>query len=75
MPHLHYARHLLHFTLSWKERVAGVELSEDAAQTPHVDGHAVRVAQYDLRRAIEATLDVGVHYKKEKWREDVFRYL
>lgn len=61
MSHLHYAGDLLHFALSWKERIACVEFSKDATQTPHVDGHAVGVTQDNLRRAVEATLDVGVH--------------
>ena len=59
--YLHYAGYLLHFTLSWKDRIARVEFSEDATQTPHVNGHAVGVTQDDLWRAVEAALDVGVH--------------
>lgn len=59
--YLHDAGYLLHLALPWEERVAGVELGQDAAQTPHVDGHAVRVTQDDLWGAVEATLDVGVH--------------
>lgn len=59
--YLHYASYLLHFTLSWKDRITCVEFSKDAAQTPHVNGHAVGVTQNDLWRAVEATLDVGVH--------------
>lgn len=61
MSYLHYASDLLHFALSWEERIARVEFSKDAAQTPHVNGHAVGVTQDDLWRAVEATLDVGVH--------------
>lgn len=60
MSYLHYASYLLHLALSREERVAGVEFTEDATQTPHVDGHAVGVTQDDLWRAVEATLDVGV---------------
>lgn len=59
--YLHDAGYLLHLTLSWEERVAGVELGEDAAQTPHVYSHTVRVTQDDLWRAVEAALDVGVY--------------
>lgn len=59
--YLHDAGDLLHLTLAREERVAGVELGEDATQAPHVDGHAVRVTQDDLWGAVEATLDVGVH--------------
>lgn len=61
LTYLQYASYLLNFTLSWKERIACVELSKDAAQTPHVNSHAVGVTQDDLWRTIEAALDVGVH--------------
>lgn len=64
--HLHYASYLLHFTLSREEGIACVEFSKDAAQTPHVNGHAVGVTQDDLRRAIETTLDVGVNCGKDR---------
>lgn len=64
MSYLHYASNLLHFTLSWEERIACVELGKDAAQTPHVNGHAVGVAQDHLWGAVEAALDVGVHWRK-----------
>lgn len=64
--HLHDAGYLLHFTLSWEEGIACVEFGKDAAQAPHVNGHAVRVTQDDLWRAVEATLDVGVNWR---WRE------
>lgn len=59
--YLHYASYLLHFTLSWEERIACVQFSKDATKTPHVNGHAVGMTEDDLWRAIEATLDVGVH--------------
>lgn len=60
--HLHYASYLLDFTLSWEEGISCVEFSKDAAQTPHIYGHAVGVTQDDFRRAIETTLDVGVNW-------------
>lgn len=91
MSYLHYASYLLHLALSWEERVACVELGQDAAQTPHVDGHAVWVTQDHLRRPVEATLDVGVHWQKGKsdniwdlqtfqtwtflWKENIFPLL
>lgn len=72
--HLHDAGYLLHLTLSWEERVAGVELGKDAAQTPHVDGHTVRVTQDDLWGAVEATLDVGVHcWEKKEAEQESYR--
>ena len=61
MLYLHDASYLLCLALSWEQRIACVELSKDATQTPHVDGHAVGVPQDDLWRAVEATLDVGVN--------------
>lgn len=61
MSYLHNAGDLLHFALPWEDRIACVEFSKDATQTPHVDGHAVRVTQDDLWGAVEATLNVGVH--------------
>lgn len=89
--YLHYASYLLHLALSWEERVACVELGQYAAQTPHVDGHAVWVTQDHLRRPVEATLDVGVHWQKGKrdnvwdlqtfqnwtflWKENIFPLL
>ena len=60
--YLHDAGNLFHLTFSWEKGVARVELSHDAAQTPHIDGHTVRMAQDHLRRTVETTLDVGVHY-------------
>lgn len=58
---LHDAGYLLHLTLSWEERIARVEFSQNAAQTPHINGHAVVVTQDNFWRAVEAALDVGVH--------------
>ena len=45
---------------SMMEGVAGQELGQDAAQAPHVDGHAVPGTQDDLRGPVEPWLDVGV---------------
>lgn len=61
VSYLHDAGYLLHLALSWEDRIACVEFGKDATQTPHVNGHAVGVTQDDLWRAVEATLDVGVH--------------
>lgn len=38
-----------------------MELSQDAAKAPHVDGHAVGMAQEHLWGTVEAALDVGVN--------------
>lgn len=53
---------MLLFVLSREERISGVELGKDASQGPHVDGHVVRHAQNDLGGAVEAGLDIGVHF-------------
>ena len=47
-----------------EERVARVELGQDAAEAPHVYGHGVGQAQDHLGRPVEARLDVRIH-----WRE------
>ena len=54
------AGELVGLVLARKERIAGEQLGYDAAETPHVDGHAVLGAEYDLGRSIEARLYVGV---------------
>ena len=41
-----------------------VELGEDTAKAPHVDGHGVLQAEDHLRRPVEARLDVRVHCRK-----------
>ena len=58
---LHDAGQLLLLVLAGEDGVARQELGEDAAQRPHVDGQAVRHAEDDFGRAVEARLDVRVH--------------
>lgn len=58
---LHDAGQLLLLVLSRKEGISRVELSKDASQGPHVNGHVVRHAQNDLGGAVETGLNVGVH--------------
>lgn len=65
VSHLHDTGDLLHFTLSWEEGIASVQLCQNAAQAPHVYGHAVRVAQNHLWWAVEAALNVSVHCRWE----------
>lgn len=60
MFYLHYACYLLHFTLPWEQRIACVEFSQNAAQTPHVNCHVVGLTQDDLWGAVEAALNVCV---------------
>ena len=38
---LHDARELLHFVLAREQGIAGVELGQDAAEGPHVDGRVI----------------------------------
>lgn len=61
---LHDAGDLLDLALPREKRVSRVKLGQDAAQAPHVYGHAVRVAQDHLRRAVETALDVRVHCRR-----------
>lgn len=65
-PHLHDAGQLLHFILPGEQRVARVQLSHDASQAPHVNGHVVGMAQNHLWRSVEPALDVRVHYEQKK---------
>ena len=57
---LHHESELISFILAGEEWVSGEEFREDAAEAPHVNGHPVLGAQNDLRRPVEAGLDVGV---------------
>lgn len=46
--HLHDARQLLLLVLAREQRVARVQLGNDAAETPNVDGRVVVHAEDDL---------------------------
>lgn len=59
---LHDQPQLVRLTLSWKQRIAGVELSQNAAERPHVDGLFEFESENDLRRPIESALDISVHH-------------
>ena len=48
------------FIFTREQRLPNVELVEDTAERPHVDGGWVRNTEHDLRCSIKATLDVGV---------------
>ena len=56
----HDARQLLRLVLAGKQGIPGVELGEDAPETPHVDGLVVGGPEDHLRGAIKSRLDVGV---------------
>lgn len=56
----HDALDLLLLVLSRKNREAHIQLVQNAAERPHVDGRRVPDAHHDLRRSVEATLDVRV---------------
>ena len=51
---------MLLLVLTGEERVANVELVEDAAERPHVNGGVVGDAKDNLWGSVEPTLDVGV---------------
>ena len=57
----HNTSQLLLFILSWEDRIASPQLREDTAETPHVNPQTITTAQYYLRAAVEAGLDVRVH--------------
>ena len=56
-----HAGQLIRFVLAGQERVAEVQLGQDAAQRPHVDRQSVAQAQDHFGRPVEARLDVRVH--------------
>ena len=60
-PELHDAGQLVALVLARQQGKARHQLGQDAAQAPHVDGHAVARAQDHFRRTVEARLDVRVH--------------
>ena len=47
--------------LSWEERDSSVQLSQDAAERPHVYSRGIRNAQNDLWSPVEPGLDVSVN--------------
>ena len=51
---------LLGFVAPIKERLASVQLDENAAEAPHIDGLGVGQLHHHLRRSIEAALDVRI---------------
>lgn len=58
---LHDELKLLLLVVSREQRLASVELGEDAAERPHVDLLGVSDPEDDLRGAVIARLHVGVH--------------
>ena len=58
--HLHEPRHLVVLTVSREDGVANIELCHDASKRPHVYGAVIGNAQHNLRRSVEARLNVGV---------------
>ena len=61
---LNHTHQKVNFVVSRKEGMPGVELCQDATQTPHVNVCCVWQAHDDLWGAIEATLDVCVNWTK-----------
>ena len=58
--HTHYQLHLFFLVFTWEQRIAHVELVQDAAEGPHVDGRVVGDAHDDLGGTVEPRLDIGV---------------
>lgn len=59
---LHNARELFLLVLAREDREASVQLSKNAAKTPHVDSHVVIHAKNHFGRTIKAALDVRVDF-------------
>ena len=57
----HYASQLLLLVLARKDGIACEKFGKDTAQRPHVYWHTICHAQNDLRRPVEARLDVSVN--------------
>lgn len=58
---LHHECHVVLFILSWEQWIANVQLVEDAAKTPHVNGSAIGDAEDNLWRSIESRLDIRIN--------------
>ena len=58
--HLHDALNLLFLIFSCKNWESNIELVENAAERPHVDGGRVPDPHHDLWRSVKSTLDVSV---------------
>lgn len=63
--YLHDEGHLVLLILSRKDGPASVQLSNDAAEAPHVDSHAIAVTEDDLRSAVIASLNVIKLYRQK----------
>jgi len=57
----HDTSKLLLFVLPRKYRISGIQLCQDAPQTPHVDWHSIRRTENDLRGSIKSRLDVSIY--------------
>ena len=58
---LHNTGQLFHLVLPGEQGVPRVQLRQDTAKAPHVDGHGVGQTQDHLWGAVKPTLDVRVH--------------
>ena len=59
--HFHHQGHVILFILSREKRVTNVQLVEDAAKAPHVNGMVVGDAKYNLWSPIESRLNIGIN--------------
>ena len=53
---------MVFFVFTREKRIADVQLVEDAAKAPHVDGLRVLDTQDDLWCSVEPGLDIGVYF-------------
>ena len=58
---LHDTGQLFHLVLPGEQGVPRVQLRQDTAKAPHIDGHGVGQTQDHLWGAVKPTLDVRVH--------------
>lgn len=58
---LHDASQLFLFILAGEDGITGIEFRQNTSDAPHIDGHAIRHAEDDFGRPVEARLNVGIH--------------
>lgn len=58
--HLHDTGQLLLLVFTRENRIAGVKLSQDTANAPHINCNSVTHAEDNLWRAVESRLNVGI---------------
>lgn len=60
--HFHDTGQLILLVLAGEDGVPRMQFGENAAQTPHINGHVVVHAENHFWRAVKAALDIRVHF-------------